>query len=360
MRVKLLPELKAAVQVVLPPPQLIPAGALVTDPPVAGAVTATLNCGVGCGPKFATTAWFDAIVTVQPPVPLQAPPQPVNAEPEAGFAARLTTVLAEKPEEQVVPQIIPAGTLVTVPEPVPAWLTDNVYCGAKRAITAVSAVNATVHVPSPAQAAPLQPAKADPGPGVAESTTEVPTLREAEHVLPQLMPAGELVTVPEPVPPSVTVSVACGGGAAPKLATTLISEFSVTLHPPVPEHDPPQPVKTNPVLGATVKATAEPPTKLVLQAVPQLIPPGLLTIDPPLDGAAETESEWDCGVLEVVVFDGMPALLFPVSLRAGPVPPQATNERIKSATLAAHSTDRRPPTRITSSSCRGTEVPLES
>lgn len=53
---------------------------------------------------------------------------------------------------------------------------------------------------------------------------------------------------------------------------------------------------------------------------------------------------------------GIPALVLPVSLRCGPVPPQATKESMKNATLAAHSIDRRPPTRITSSSCRGTKV----
>lgn len=292
MRVKLLPELKGAEQVVLPPPQLIPAGALVTVP-VAGAVTVTLNCGVGGGPKLATTAWFDAIVTVQLPVPLQAPPQPVNAEPAAGFAVRVTTVFAAKPAEQVAPQRMPAGTLVTEPEPVPAWLTDNVNCGTKRAITEASVVRATVHVPTPAQAAPLQPAKDDPGPGVAVSTTEVPTLRAAEHVLPQLMPAGELVIVPAPPPLSATVSVAWAGGGGPKLAVTLLSESIFTLQLLVPEHAPPQPVNMNPVLGATVRAMVDPATKLVLQVAPQLIPPGLLVIDPPVAGEAETDNAWN-------------------------------------------------------------------
>jgi hypothetical protein len=51
-----LPESNAAEQDVLPPPHVIPAGVLVTVPPEAGAVTVTLNCGVGGGPKLATTA----------------------------------------------------------------------------------------------------------------------------------------------------------------------------------------------------------------------------------------------------------------------------------------------------------------
>jgi hypothetical protein len=45
--------------------------------------------------------------------------------------------------------------------------------------------------------------------GVAVRTTVVPGLNDAEHVLPQLIPGGELVTVPIPDPVSVTVN--CDG-----------------------------------------------------------------------------------------------------------------------------------------------------
>jgi hypothetical protein len=52
--------------------------------------------------------------------------------------------------------------------------------------------------------APLQPEKVDPGAGAAVSVTTVPELKPALHVAPQLMPAGEDVTVPLPVPAFVT------------------------------------------------------------------------------------------------------------------------------------------------------------
>ena len=54
------------------------------------------------------------------------------------------------------------------------------------------------------QPVPLQPAKVEPDAGVAVRVTTVPLLKFAEQVLPQLMPAGELVTVPLPVPALTT------------------------------------------------------------------------------------------------------------------------------------------------------------
>ena len=50
------------------------------------------------------------------------------------------------------------------------------------------------------QPEPLQPAKVEPEAGVAVRVTTVPLLKFEEQVEPQLMPAGELVTVPLPVP----------------------------------------------------------------------------------------------------------------------------------------------------------------
>jgi hypothetical protein len=41
--------------------------------------------------KVAVTAWSVLIVTVQVPVPEQAPDHPANVEPVAGFAVRVTT-----------------------------------------------------------------------------------------------------------------------------------------------------------------------------------------------------------------------------------------------------------------------------
>jgi hypothetical protein len=56
-------------------------------------------------------------------VPLQPPPlQPTNTESAAGVAVKVTLPL--KLAEQVVPQSIPAGLLVTVPLPEPLLATE--------------------------------------------------------------------------------------------------------------------------------------------------------------------------------------------------------------------------------------------
>ena len=60
------------------------------------------------------------MLRVQVPVPVQAPllDQPVKTLPVAGVAVRVMEVPLVKLLVQVVPQLMPVGELVTVPEPV--------------------------------------------------------------------------------------------------------------------------------------------------------------------------------------------------------------------------------------------------
>ena len=74
------------------------------------------------------------------------------------------------------------------------------------AVTVVAAVITTVHVPVPVHPPPDQPVKVELTNGAAVSTTLVPWLYVSVQSPPQLMPAGLLVTVLEPVPAAVTVS----------------------------------------------------------------------------------------------------------------------------------------------------------
>jgi len=107
---------------------------------------------------------------------------------------------------------MPAGVLVTVPVPLPEFVTVSCTVagggGAEAlniAVTAVWFASNTVHVPVPVHA-PVHPANIEVAPGLAVSVTDVPTVKLAVHVTPQFMPAGALVTVPAPLPASVTVN----------------------------------------------------------------------------------------------------------------------------------------------------------
>ena len=74
------------------------------------------------------------------------------------------------------------------------------------AFTVTSEFIVTWHVPVPLHVAPLQPVKLLPPFAVALSVTVAPTGNSAEHVGGQLIPAGVLVSTPNPVPLVVTVN----------------------------------------------------------------------------------------------------------------------------------------------------------
>src|SRR5947209_10671567 len=63
------------------------------------------------------------MVTTQLPLPVHAPVHPVKVEPVVAEGVNVTCVPLLKLALHVVPQLIPAGLLVTVPVPVPAFVT---------------------------------------------------------------------------------------------------------------------------------------------------------------------------------------------------------------------------------------------
>src|SRR5215831_12497325 len=83
---------------------------------------------------------------------------------------------------------------------------DAVEVTLKVAVTVIGALTVTTQVPVPEQGA-LQPANVEPEAAVAVSVTEVRDATDSAHVAPQLMPAGELVTVPLPEPALATDSI---------------------------------------------------------------------------------------------------------------------------------------------------------
>lgn len=123
------------------------------------------------------------------------------------------------------------------------------------AVTLWSALIAITHVPVPEQPPPLQPAKLEPDEGAALSVTVVPDAYLLEHVPGHEIPAGLLLTPPEPDPPTATVSE----GSVANVAVTLRSALIVTMHFPVPEQPAPcQPENVDPVPGLALSVTVVP------------------------------------------------------------------------------------------------------
>src|SRR5688572_4896869 len=134
----------------------MPAGLDVTAP-LPLPVSVTIN-GCVTGLKVAVTARAALIITTQEPVPVHAPLHPAKVEPALGAAVRLTTVPKSKPAPQVGPQLIPAGTDVTVPEPAPERVTVSGRVWIENAAVTLFAPSiVTAQGPVPAQPTPIQP-----------------------------------------------------------------------------------------------------------------------------------------------------------------------------------------------------------
>jgi hypothetical protein len=129
--------------------------------------------------------------------------------PAAATGVNTTGVPLAKVAEQVCGQLIPAGLLVTFPAPVPALCTVSLMGAAVEvnvAVTDVAAFTERVQAAVLPLQLPDHPANVEPDAGVSVSFTDVPLLNFALHVLPHLIPAGLLVSVPAPVPAFFTVS----------------------------------------------------------------------------------------------------------------------------------------------------------
>ena len=75
--------------------------------------------------KRAVTDLTASMVTVRVVVPVPSPLQPLKVEPASGVAVSVTLVPLLKLAEQVAPQLMPTGLLVTVPLPAPVLLTER-------------------------------------------------------------------------------------------------------------------------------------------------------------------------------------------------------------------------------------------
>jgi len=82
----------------------------------------------------------------------------------------------------------------------------------KPAVTSVSASSVNAHVGEASEHGPIQPSKLVPAAGLADNMTGVPRGSCMVQAAPQSMPAGDDVTLPEPDPVFLTLSVHHIGG----------------------------------------------------------------------------------------------------------------------------------------------------
>jgi len=129
---------------------------------------------------------------------------------------------------------MPAGLLVTVPLPVPTLATLRVKveagCRLKVAVQLRFALIVTITAAVvAAQPVPAQAAKTEPKAGAAVNVAVVPLLKVPEQLVEQLIPAGELVMVPPPVPALVAVRLKVTTGDKLKVAVQLLLALIVTV-----------------------------------------------------------------------------------------------------------------------------------
>src|SRR5437764_6843783 len=103
--------------------------------------------------KVADTVCAEFMVTTHAAVPEHAPPHPPNLESAAGVAVIVTMVPGLRLAEQVLPQLMDASLLLTVPLPVPCLLTCNVKAVIVKLAALVAVPSSVVTVMAPVVAA---------------------------------------------------------------------------------------------------------------------------------------------------------------------------------------------------------------
>jgi hypothetical protein len=276
------PESKDAVHV---PPQLIPPGEEMTVPdpvpPLVLKVTAT------------ALAVFIAMMHVIAAVASQ-PDQPAKVEPAAGAAVSVTPAPESYEAVHALPQSMPAGDEVTDPAPDPPLATARGYRTAgepavKVAVTDLLPLMTTVQLAPDVWSQPVHPANVEPAVAAGTNVTLVPGSNGAVHVVPQSIPAGDEMIVPEPVPLLTTSRVmAVDELLTPNVAVTVFAELIATVQvAPELESHPAQPENVDPAAAAAARVTLAPASNAAAQVVPQSTPEGdEMTV--PLPGPSRT------------------------------------------------------------------------
>ena len=213
--------------------------------------------------------------------------KPQNFEPSAAVAVSVTFVPLWNVAVQTAPQSLPAGALVIVPAPDPAFATVRVWRVANVAVSVTSPDSVMLHqrVGTAPQPPPDQPTNSLPGAALAftqesirqvspssMNTIAVPVATVAAQVAPQSIPPGP-VTVPSPAPVLATVKVP----TRTNLTTSAVSASMTTGHV---VSAPQGPETADPESGVMDSVTVVPASKRAKQTAVQSIPAGQLTILP--------------------------------------------------------------------------------
>jgi hypothetical protein len=177
-------------------PQLIPAGLLMTVPLPESTTVSDGDPDITV--NKAVTEALSSKLNMQGPVPLQPPLQPAKIEFAEGVAVNVMEVPILNGALQEFPQLMPAGSLVTVPLPVPESTKASTGEAENVAETVMFELRVRVQVLDPLHAPP-QFTNVDPGCAVAVSVTFVPAGKLLLQLAPQLIPLGLLTTAPLPL-----------------------------------------------------------------------------------------------------------------------------------------------------------------
>ena len=217
--------------------------------------------------------------------------------------------------------------------------------------TLASLRSATVHE-DPLHA-PEKPDSRQPESGVAVRTIVAPSSNVALHALPQSIPAGLDVTVPEPVFTTVRTCLP-GGGAFANVAATERSASSTTLHSPDPWQSPLHPPNTLAPSGTATSVSWVPAATFVVQGALQSARPVAWIFPPPVPWTTRvstcvegpTSPEGELGIVDPHAAHRLHAAVASTSERIG----------ISPCRNLITSSDRRkglPMTERESGSCRG-------
>jgi hypothetical protein len=185
------------------------------------------------------------------------------------------------------PQLMPPP--LTVPAPATETVSATGGPAVKVAVTLFEAFIRIVQVVDVPPQAPLQPVNAAPVAGVAVSETVSSATKFAEQTL-ALLP--QLISPPSPLmlPLPLTLTVSWTAGA--KVAVTdLASSIRTEQGDAVPEHAPPQPVKTWPEGAVAVSSTVEFTACVAAHVDGQLIPPPVIVPLPETETVSSTPVE---------------------------------------------------------------------